>query len=155
WYEKHDLNTTDMHPFIHPLTAAVDPAWESKSDWNIFRIIAKRFSDIAPEELGIEHDVVTQPIQHDSPGERAQPYDPLDWTQGECEPVPGRTMANVHLVERDYPATFARFTALGPNLEQSGNGSKGLSWSVEEEVRHLAALNGKVPDGPTAGRPRV
>ncbi len=155
WYEKHDLNTTDMHPFIHPLTAAVDPAWESKSDWNIFRIIAKRFSDIAPEELGIEHDVVTQPIQHDSPGELAQPYDPLDWTQGECEPVPGRTMASVHLVERDYPATFARFTALGPNLEQSGNGSKGLSWSVEEEVRHLAALNGKVPDGPTAGRPRV
>ena len=29
WYEKHDLNTSDMHPFIHPLSAAVDPAWES------------------------------------------------------------------------------------------------------------------------------
>ena len=28
WYEKNDLNTSDMHPFIHPLTAAVDPAWE-------------------------------------------------------------------------------------------------------------------------------
>ncbi len=28
WYEKHDLNTSDMHPFIHPLSAAVDPAWE-------------------------------------------------------------------------------------------------------------------------------
>ena len=26
WYEKNDLNTSDMHPFIHPLTAAVDPA---------------------------------------------------------------------------------------------------------------------------------
>jgi nitrate reductase alpha subunit len=23
WYEKNDLNTTDMHPFIHPLSAAV------------------------------------------------------------------------------------------------------------------------------------
>jgi len=22
WYEKNDLNTSDMHPFIHPLTAA-------------------------------------------------------------------------------------------------------------------------------------
>jgi nitrate reductase alpha subunit len=31
WYEKNDLNTSDMHPFIHPLGAAVDPAWESKS----------------------------------------------------------------------------------------------------------------------------
>jgi nitrate reductase / nitrite oxidoreductase, alpha subunit len=58
WYEKHDLNTSDMHPFIHPLTAAVDPAWESKSDWNIFRAIAKKFSDVAPEVLGVEHDVV-------------------------------------------------------------------------------------------------
>ena len=25
WYEKNDLNTSDMHPFIHPLTTAVDP----------------------------------------------------------------------------------------------------------------------------------
>ncbi|ECM2034399.1 molybdopterin-dependent oxidoreductase, partial [Salmonella enterica subsp. enterica serovar Typhimurium] len=32
WYEKDDMNTSDMHPFIHPLSAAVDPAWESKSD---------------------------------------------------------------------------------------------------------------------------
>jgi nitrate reductase alpha subunit len=31
WYEKHDLNTSDMHPFIHPLSAAVDPAWESRT----------------------------------------------------------------------------------------------------------------------------
>ncbi|HVP53587.1 MAG TPA: molybdopterin-dependent oxidoreductase, partial [Candidatus Eisenbacteria bacterium] len=26
WYEKADLNTTDMHSFIHPLSAAVPPA---------------------------------------------------------------------------------------------------------------------------------
>lgn len=25
-YEKDDMNTSDMHPFIHPLSAAVDPA---------------------------------------------------------------------------------------------------------------------------------
>ncbi len=24
------MNTSDMHPFIHPLSAAVDPAWEAK-----------------------------------------------------------------------------------------------------------------------------
>jgi len=35
WYEKNDLNTSDMHPFIHPLTGAVDPVWECKSDWDI------------------------------------------------------------------------------------------------------------------------
>ena len=41
WYEKNDLNTSDMHPFIHPLTGAVDPAWEAKSDWEIYKAIAK------------------------------------------------------------------------------------------------------------------
>ena len=44
WYEKNDLNTSDMHPFIHPLTAAVDPVWEARSDWEIYKAIAKAFS---------------------------------------------------------------------------------------------------------------
>ena len=42
WYEKADLNSTDMHSFIHPLAEAVPPAWESKSDWDLFRAIAKQ-----------------------------------------------------------------------------------------------------------------
>jgi nitrate reductase / nitrite oxidoreductase, alpha subunit len=29
WYEMHDLNTTDMHPFIHPFNPAIDPPWET------------------------------------------------------------------------------------------------------------------------------
>ena len=56
WYEKNDLNTSDMHPFIHPLTAAVDPAWEARSDWEIYKGFAERFSEIAPEVLGLETD---------------------------------------------------------------------------------------------------
>ncbi len=49
WYEKNDLNTSDMHPFIHPLTSAVDPLWECRSDWEIFKGLAKKFSEVAPE----------------------------------------------------------------------------------------------------------
>ncbi len=45
-YEKDDMNTSDMHPFIHPLSAAVDPARESKSDWEIYKGIAKKFSEV-------------------------------------------------------------------------------------------------------------
>src|SRR3546814_1400141 len=54
WYEKNDLNTTDMHPFIHPLTAAIDPVWGARSDWNIFRGIAESFSKQAVGSLGVE-----------------------------------------------------------------------------------------------------
>jgi nitrate reductase alpha subunit len=103
----------------------------------------------------VEHDLVLSPIQHDTPGEIAQPYTPLDWGRGECEPVPGKTMPSVALVERDYPATYARFTAIGPALEKLGNGSKGLNWPTAHEVEALGRLNGLVPDGPAAGRPRI
>ncbi len=41
WYEKNDLNTSDMHPFIHPLTSAVDPVWGARSDWEIYKGIAR------------------------------------------------------------------------------------------------------------------
>lgn len=155
WYEKNDLNTTDMHPFIHPLTAAVDPAWEARSDWGIFRGIAQKFSEVAPEVLGVEHDVVLSPTLHDTPSELAQPYEPLDWAKGECEPIPGKTMPNVHLVERNYPEVFARFTSFGPDVEKFGNGSKGIIWEAGHEVEQLGDLNGRVLDGPTAGRPKI
>ena len=90
WYEKNDLNTSDMHPFIHPLTAAVDPVWESRSDWDIYKTIANKFSEVAPEVLGVEKDVVLTPIQHDTPGEIAQALDVNDWKKGEVEPSPAR-----------------------------------------------------------------
>ena len=114
WYEKNDLNTSDMHPFIHPLTAAVDPVWECKSDWDIYKAIAKKFSEVAPEVLGVEKDVVLTPILHDTPAEIAQAIDVKDWKQGEVEPIPGKTMPAVTVVERDYPNLYKRFTALGP-----------------------------------------
>ncbi len=36
WYEKHDLNTTDMHPFVHAFTPAIDPPWETRTDFDTF-----------------------------------------------------------------------------------------------------------------------
>ena len=47
WYEKNDLNTTDLHSYIHPLGAAVPPCWESKTDWDIFRSLAEKTSELA------------------------------------------------------------------------------------------------------------
>jgi nitrate reductase alpha subunit len=155
WYEKDDLNTSDMHPFIHPLQAAVDPAYESKSDWEIFKAIAKKFSEVAPEVLGVEDDVVSLPMQHDSPGELAQPF-VADWKAGECELIPGKTAPNYISVERDYPNLYKRFTALGPLMEKVGNGGKGIAWDTKVEVHHLQDLNGRVTDeGVTKGMAKI
>jgi nitrate reductase alpha subunit len=138
------------------LTAAADPAWEARSDWDIFKGIAEKFSEVAPEVLGVEKDVVLVPILHDTPNEMAQPFDVDDWKTSKSKPLPGVTMPNVAVVERDYPNLYKRFTALGPLLEKLGNGGKGISWNTEHEVELLAKLNGVVTEeGDTLGRPKI
>jgi nitrate reductase alpha subunit len=156
WYEKNDLNTSDMHPFIHPLSAAIDPVWEARSDWDIYKGFAKAFSRVAPEVLGVEKDVVLTPIMHDSPGEIAQPFGVKDWQRGEVEPIPGKTMPAVTVVERDYPNLYKRFTSLGPLMSKLGNGGKGMAWNTEHEVELLKNLNGVVTEeGPTQGLAKI
>ncbi len=156
WYEKNDLNTSDMHPFIHPLSAAVDPAWESRSDWEIYKGIAKKFSEVAVGHLGVEKDLLTLPMQHDSPGELAQPFDVVDWKRGDCEPLPGKTLPSLIVVERDYPATYKKFTSVGPLLEKLGNGGKGISWNTDAEVELLRGLNHTVlEEGVSYGQPLI
>jgi len=155
WYEKDDLNTSDMHPFIHPLQAAVDPAYESKSDWEIFKAIAKKFSEVVPGYLGEETDIVSLPILHDTPAEIAQDQ-VKDWKKGECELIPGKTAPNIIADERDYPNLYKRFTALGPLMDKVGNGGKGITWNTEVEVEHLKSLNGVVTEeGVTQGMARI
>jgi nitrate reductase alpha subunit len=156
WYEKYDLSSTDMHPFVHAFNAAIAPPWETRSDYDAFVALARVFSTLAERHLGIRQDVVAVPLQHDTPGEAAQPGGRvLDWSQGECEPVPGRTMPGLMLVERDYPALAQMMTALGPNVEKLGTAVKGITLKPEPEVRHLAQVNGIVHGGVADGRPSL
>ncbi len=157
WYEKHDLNTTDMHPFIHPLCEAVSPGWESKSDWQIFKALAKAFSKLAGKHLGVRKDIVALPMQHDSPFELAQPFGQVkDWKRGECEPVPGKTLPLLKLVERDFGATYNKYIALGPLMVKVGNGVKGLEWNTEQEYEELKKCNYTVREpGVSQGMPSL
>lgn len=156
WYEKNDLNTSDMHPFIHPLSRAVDPAWESRSDWEIYKGIAKAFSQLCEGHLGVEKDVVVLPILHDTQAELAQPLTVKEWKKGECDLIAGKTMPALVEVERDYPNTYKKFTALGPLMSQMGNGGKGIAWDTKEEVKFLGDLNRVVVEaGISKGLPRI
>jgi nitrate reductase alpha subunit len=156
WYEKNDLNTSDMHPFIHPLSRAVDPAWESRSDWDIYKGLAKTYSELCGGHLGTETDIVALPILHDTPAELGQALDVKDWKKGECDPVPGKTMPNFIEVERNYPDTYKKFTALGPLMSKVGNGGKGIAWNTEDEVNFLGDLNRCVTEeGVSKGMPRI
>ena len=156
WYEKNDLNTSDMHPFIHPLSTAVDPAWEARSDWEIYKGIAKAFSAACDGHLGCEKEVVLSPMMHDTPGELAQPFEVQDWKKGECELIPGKTAPQITVVDRDFPNTYKRFIAVGPLLNKLGNGGKGISWNTDAEVAQLGELNGRILEtGVTQGMPSI
>ncbi|RAU78109.1 nitrate reductase subunit alpha, partial [Klebsiella pneumoniae] len=106
-----------------------------------YKGIAKKFSEVCVGHLGKETDVVTLPIQHDSAAEMAQPLDVKDWKKGECDLIPGKTAPHIIPVERDYPATYERFTSIGPLLETIGNGGKGIAWNTQSEMDLLRKLN--------------
>ena len=146
WYEKNDLNSTDLHSFIHVLGAAVPPVWESKSDWDIFKSFAKAVSEMAPlvfpEPM---KDIVSFPLMHDTPDEITQPQ-VLDWTEGECEAIPGKTMAHLRVVTRDYANIYNRFVTLGPNVPKDGINFNGVQIPVEKFYNQML-------QAPVAGSP--
>ncbi|HNE89395.1 MAG TPA: molybdopterin-dependent oxidoreductase, partial [Actinomycetota bacterium] len=156
WYEKHDLSSTDMHPYVHAFTPAIDPPWETRSDYDIFQDLGRAVSDLAPGHLETVEDLMTIPLMHDSPDELAVPGGVVkDWRTGEVDLIPGVTAPKFILAQRDYTAIGAKMSALGPLLETVGTVTKGVAVKTGPEYDLLKRLNGVIPDGPAAGRPAL
>lgn len=132
WYEKADLNSTDMHSFIHPLSAAIAPVWEAKTDWQIFKDISKATSEIAKTHFKEPiKDIVTTPLSHDSAAEISQ-SSLQDWKAGECEAIPGKTMHGITIVERDYTKIYDKYNSLGPGAKTGLLGAHGNSFNASD-----------------------
>ena len=156
WYEKHDLSSTDMHPYVHAFTPAIDPPWETRSDYDIFQTLGRKFSQVAQGHLGVERDLVAVPLLHDTADEMAVPGGVVrDWKAGEVDLIPGVTAPKFVVVERDYTAIGAKMSALGPLTDRLGMLTKGVPFMPDAEVESLKAKNGVIPDGPAAGRPSL
>ncbi len=156
WYEKHDLNTTDMHPFVHSFNPAIAPPWQTRTDWDAWQTIAEKFSELAATHLGVRNDVVAVALTHDTPDAMANPHGVVrDWKAGECEPVPGVTMPRLVEVERDYGAVAQKMNALGPLVDTLGATTKGVTFELGAQVDYLRAKNGAVRGGVADGRPSL
>ncbi|MFH8281422.1 nitrate reductase subunit alpha [Streptomyces antibioticus] len=156
WYEKHDLSSTDMHPFVHAFNPAIAPPWQTRTDWDAFHTIAREFSRQAAGHLGVRKDVVAAPLLHDTPDELANPRGRVrDWKAGECEPEPGRTMPKLITVERDFGAVADKMGALGPLLDSLGATTKGVTFKLERELEYLRHKNGLARGGAADGRPSI
>lgn len=142
WYEKYDLSSTDMHPFIHPFNAAVSAPWEAKSDWNTFREISKVFSELAEKHLPKTEELMMTPLGHDSKGEISQAFGHIkDWRKGEVEAIPGKTMPDFKIVERDYPNVYDKMITVGSEVKK-GYGSKGVVIPGEDVYEELGSRLG-------------
>ncbi|MDY0083352.1 MAG: molybdopterin-dependent oxidoreductase, partial [Ignavibacteriaceae bacterium] len=132
WYEKDDLNSTDMHSFIHPLSAAIPPVWEAKSDWGIFKSIAFATSELAKKHFNQPQiDIVTSPLSHDSPDEITQ-TSMKDWYLGECDIIPGKTTQKISVVHRDFTKIYDKYISLGPNIKTKGLGAHGNHYKCDD-----------------------
>nr|WP_235985001.1 nitrate reductase subunit alpha [Actinomyces trachealis] len=152
WYEKYDLSTTDMHPFIHSFNMAINPPWEARSDFDIYQQLARMVSEWAPTYLGTQTDVVAAPLNHDTPDALTMAHGdvsamPNDW-------VPGVTMPKLIPIERDYTQVLNKFNALGPLVEKLGLPTKGIALTPDKEMGRLASAHG-TGCGAAEGRPLV
>ena len=102
WYEKNDdLNTSDMHPSSTLPSTAVDPARQSKSDWEIYKGLPRPTAKSAwATWAGKRADAHPADARH--PAELAQPFGVAEWKKA-VRPVPGKTAPQITVVERDYP----------------------------------------------------
>ncbi|WP_241472634.1 nitrate reductase subunit alpha [Mycolicibacterium neoaurum] len=156
WYEKADLSSTDMHPYVHAFSPAVDPPWETRSDFDAFGAIARTFSTLAATHLGVRTDVVLGTLQHDTPGELAYPAGrEHDWRVTGETPVPGRTMGPITVVERDYAAIAEKWQTLGPLVDTLGVTTKGVTTHPDREVDELAHRFGVMDSVAAQGRPAI
>lgn len=153
WYEKHDLSTTDMHPYIHTFNAAINPPWEVRTDFELYSNLADKVSELAAGHLGVETDVVACPLNTDTPDELANPNGVVV-PRAECGWVPGQNMPKIVPVERDYSAIGQKFKSIGPLLEKLGETVKGVTLHPEPEVKEMAKEYGLV-DTPIGPRPSL
>ena len=141
---------------IHSFNPAIAPPWQSKTDWDAFVAIAKEFSEQAKTHLGTRKDLVAKPLWHDTPEAMAMPHGVVtDWKHGQAEPIPGKTLPVLAVVERDYAATYDKMTTIGPLFEKVGNLTKGILYDVTREVDYLRGKNGVRHGGVGDGQPKL
>jgi complex iron-sulfur molybdoenzyme family reductase subunit alpha len=114
-FEKWDLNTTDLHTYAIPFTPVIDPQFESRTDWQIWRSLAAAlaatgfvFDDVAPNGATIRRDFSTLLTDFDTKnvgvgGNVANDQDAAQYILSNAVETVGMTL--------DAGATGGRFTS--------------------------------------------
>ena len=141
WCEKEDLASSDSHAFLLALSEAAKPAWEARSEWDLFRAIADQTQALAKRHFPeVVEDLVCTPIRHGSDGQIANGGS-SDWLDSDQDAVPGTNMPNLTVVRRDYHRIADCFRALG-------SGARTL-YAAGVELNVTGAYDELLAKGPT------
>ena len=156
WYEKHDLSSTDMHPFVHSFNPAIAPPWEARSDFDLFDDLAAEFTRLAEGHLGVAvmwwpcPCCTTAPTSAPSPGavrSTGRPANAIRCRGGRCRVL--------WWWNEIIPISQTMHRALGPLVDELGATIKGVRMPIGDEVNYLRSRNGVTRGGVADGRPRI
>jgi len=138
-YEKHDINTTDMHSFCHPFNPAIPPMFESKTDWQIFQALAAKIQERAggytypdPKWPGGTRDLSTLLNDFTNNGAIAADIDATQFLLDNAPETVGMTMAGITA----QPQRFNNTTTWTSNLEAGRPYTAFLKSTEDKEPYH-------------------
>jgi complex iron-sulfur molybdoenzyme family reductase subunit alpha len=114
YYEKTDLNSTDCHSFMHPFGKALDPLFESRTDWDIFSALARKIADLASKrglkpyqdaDLGWQRDLTRLHEGWTAEGTLAGDEDACNFILSHSVETRGMTYADLAKQPRRFVAT--------------------------------------------------
>ena len=143
WYEKHDLSSTDLHPFVHSFNAGDAAAVGDAHRLRHLRADRRVRSRGSPRRTSAcTRDLVAAPLLHDTPDELAQPFGEVrDWKRGECEPVPGQDDAEARRrSSATTPPCYRQVArARARSSRSSASSAKGIALEADAGGRGAAA----------------
>ncbi len=118
YYEKTDLNSTDCHSFMHPFGKALEPLFESRTDWDIFAALAQKIAELA-RQRGLKP---FRDADLDWERDLTRLYD--DWSDGgklagdeaACDFILAHSAETKGMTYRDLTEKPRRFTATDPEV---------------------------------------
>ena len=139
-----------MHPFVHAFPRRSTRRGRPERLRDLPRG-GPQLSELATH-LGVRQRPRGVPLQHDTPGETAQPGGVVrDWARG-CRPVPGRTMPGLPWSSGTTAPIADKLGRLGPLADRLGLTAKDVT-SAGAGGRPPARGNGVMLGGVADGRP--
>ncbi len=142
FYEKWDLNSTDLHSYIHPFTPAVPPLHESKTDWQIWIALAQALQATGfsyyDDKFGIQRDFSTLWQDFTRNGAIANDKDAGQYLLDHAEETQGVTMDQINA----QPYRFEQTSEVWTSDIKPGEAYYGFQ-RMTEHLRPLNTLSGR------------